>query len=75
MAHSRPMITDTDQQGDSDNRAPDLEYDLVHDTDPAEVTPAAGRSRPVGDAVQVVPRDVDPQGDYGYDLAHEVICR
>jgi hypothetical protein len=47
---------------------PDLEYDLAHEADSA-----AQRPRPTeSDAVTVATQTPDYDGDYSYDLAHDV---
>jgi len=46
---------------------PDLEYDLAHETDVRQVAPES-----VVEAVYVPTQTIDYDGDYGYDLAHEV---
>lgn len=45
---------------------PDLEYDLAH-----EVTAPAAPAPHPGEPVQVFTR-TDHDGDYGYDLAHDI---
>jgi hypothetical protein len=49
----------------------DLEYDLAHDAEDAAKSPCGPRSPGSVDLVQVELRD-DYDGDYGYDLAHDV---
>ena len=47
--------------------AGDLEYDLAHEAPPAEHREAAGH-----EPVYVATETVGYDGDYGYDLAHDV---
>jgi hypothetical protein len=46
---------------------PDLEYDLAHEADVRQVAPDS-----VVEAVYVPTQTAGYDGDYGYDLAHEV---
>jgi len=60
------MTQSADAPGDPPE--PDLEYDLAHEADAA-----AQPARPTqSDAVTVVTQTPDYDGDYSYDLAHDV---
>lgn len=47
----------------------DLEYDLAHEWDAGPLHPEARRVNP---SVYVATETADRDGDYGYDLAHDV---
>jgi hypothetical protein len=53
--------------------APDLEYDLAHEAahQPAGCSPATVSPDPAA-MVQVFNQTTDYDGDYGYDLAHDI---
>ena len=52
--------------------APDLEYDLAHETSAVEATdPATGEAEQPSVYVATETTGYD-DGDYGYDLAHDV---
>jgi hypothetical protein len=54
--------------------APDLEYDLAHESPLAGEQAAAqtGADQADGPSVYVATQTDDYDGDYGYDLAHDV---
>jgi hypothetical protein len=56
--------------GESIQEAPDLEYDLAHEA--AGEAARAGREPTTGEPVYVVTQTEGFDGDYGYDLAHDV---
>jgi hypothetical protein len=65
VVSSEPMHTDKERP----EQEPDLEYDLAH-----ERTGGDGPSKPdeSPDRVQVATETPGYDGDYGYDLAHDV---
>ena len=63
-AHSGRVTDDTMPEPQPTD---DLEYDLAHETDVRQVAPES-----VVEAVYVPTQTVDYDGDYGYDLAHDV---
>jgi hypothetical protein len=65
------MDTDSGQQGRDPVQGSDLEYDLAHETKrPRGAAPA--QDNQTEDPVQVATETPDYDGDYGYDLAHDV---
>jgi hypothetical protein len=70
-AHSGQVTENPDARGGGP--APDLEYDLAHEAgvaDRAGANPPAGRQHPP--IVYVATETTGYDGDYGYDLAHDV---
>lgn len=67
---AQPPAPPTGPGPDVDN-ANDLEYDLAHEAEAHAHGPCGPRSPSTIDLVQVDLRD-DYDGDYGYDLAHDV---
>ena len=65
------MDTDTGQHDDDAVQGPDLEYDLAHESQPLQGAGPAGDDRPPA-PVYVVTETEGYDGDYGYDLAHDV---
>ena len=61
-------MTDAGAGGTSEPQ-PDLEYDLAHE---APTDAAASRSRHAPPVVCVATETADHDGDYGYDMAHDV---
>ena len=51
--------------------APDLEYDLAHEGEEAGRV-AEARAKPEHEHVVVATKREGDDGDYGYDLAHDV---
>lgn len=66
------MTSGHDERDATREPAPDLEYDLAHEGE------LAGRAAPPpgepgdGSQVYVATQTSDSEGDYGYDLAHDV---
>ena len=62
------MTGDPEERGEQPEPATDLEYDLAHEGQ------AAGRERDPGrdEPVYVATTTEGFDGDYGYDLAHDV---
>ena len=67
------MHIDADRPGRDpmEGSGPDLEYDLAHESDPPQGDAPAQDNR-TRDAVYVATETPDYDGDYGYDLAHDV---
>ena len=69
------MRDDTGGQGPGAEEASDLEYDLAHET-PAGGAAHTARSEAEQPNVYVATETTDyDDGDYGYDLAHDVTAR
>jgi hypothetical protein len=76
QAHSGCVTEDAAVRGPKPEPTPDLEYDLAHEAAVAGGGGVAPTTEPEKDpAVYVATETKGYDGDYGYDLAHDVPSR
>lgn len=68
------MTPDGDRRDEPQEPAPDLEYDLAHEGEAAgwAAAPSAKQGEQGEQHVYVATRTPEADGDYSYDLAHDV---